>query len=152
MSNTQTFDVGGRRIELDLKSATRIETLSIGAKVKVLDTTPYSGPKVWPGVIVGFEPFEKMPTIIVAYIEGDWGKAELKFLHYNSKCADKYELVVADVDTADLDRELVSKHFAETIRTHEVAIEDLKQKRDYFERNFRAYWQQVQPVAEPEAV
>ena len=151
MSETKRIvEIEGVKVEVDLRTAKRVDELRVGSKVKVLDNTGYSGSKVHPGVVVGFEPFEKMPTIVVAYLDIEYSKAELKFLHFNKKSTEKYEIVAAVDDVIDFDREMTFSYIAREIAKHEHAIADLNEKRAYFERHFAQYWQQVAPIAEPE--
>ena len=75
--NTQTaiVEVNGIKLEVDLRTAKRIDQLTdqltIGSRVKCL-VKQYSDFKTVPGVVVGFEPFEKLPTIVVAYLDTDY--------------------------------------------------------------------------------
>ena len=149
MDTKRIVEIEGVKIEVDMRTARRVEEMRIGTKVKVLVTTSYGGPQVHSGVIVGFEPFEKLPTIVVAYLVTDFSKTELKFLHYNAKSKEGHELVAAADGVLDLDKEMVMSQFEREIATHEVAIEAVKERRAYFERHFQQYWE---VVAKPESV
>ena len=152
-NNTKRIvEIEGIKVEVDLRTAKRVDELRIGSKVKVLITTSYGGPQVWPGVVVGFEPFQKLPTIVIAYIESQYSKAELKFLHYNAKSKEGHEIVAAADDVLDLDREMIFAHFAREIATKEKEIEIVKERRAYFERHFQQYWSQVEPRPDPETI
>ncbi len=149
-SGKRIVEIEGVKVEGDLRTAKRGDELKVGSKVKVLITSDYGGPSVWPGVVVGFEPFSKLPTIVVAYIEKEYSKAELKFLHYNAKSAEDYEVIAAADDVIDLDRVDVFAHFDRAIGSLERQIADVQEKKAYFARHFAQYWTPVEPALEPE--
>jgi hypothetical protein len=59
---TTIIEIGGVKLEVDLRSAKRIDELKIGSRVKCLQKPSYGEMKTLPGVIVGFEPFPSLPT------------------------------------------------------------------------------------------
>jgi hypothetical protein len=146
--NTRIIEINGVKFEVDMRTARRVDELRVGTKVKVLVTSIYGEPKVWPGVIIGFEPFEKLPTILVAYIETDYSKADMKFVHYNAKTKDVE--IIAAADDMDLDRSKVLDWFDRELHRNEIARQELLARRDYFTDQFAIYWEKVVPAAEPE--
>lgn len=98
MNEKTIIEVNGVKLEVDMRYARRIEEIRIGDKVKVLKKQYGESFAVVPGIIVGFEPFKQLPTIVVAYVESDWSKAEIKFLHYNSGVKDVEIVHAADED------------------------------------------------------
>ena len=83
----RVIEVNGVKLEVDMRYAKRIEELRIGSKVKALNKE-YSSYSVYPGVIVGFEQFEKLPTIVVAYYKTDYSGSDIKFVYYNAETKD----------------------------------------------------------------
>jgi hypothetical protein len=146
MSDKTIIEVSGVKLEVDLRTARRVDEMRIGDRVKVLKKHGYGEDhKVFPGVVVGFEPFQKLPTIIIAYINQDWSKAELEFLYFNAKC--EAEVVhAADLDF-HVDRDEIIARFDREIAGKRREIEAIEEKRHYFETNFRAYWQRVERPA-----
>lgn len=139
----QVIEINGVKMEVDTRYARRIDTFQVGTKVKLLEKqSVYGGSdtKVYSGVIVGFEPFETLPTIIVCYLEHDYASANVKFAYVNTATDKKWEIVAsldddlpiqrADV-LAKIDRELLKK-------ADEIA--DLERRRAYFLQNFAAYF------------
>ena len=63
---TTVIEINGVKLEVDLRSARRIDTLRVGDRVKLLEKTSYGGPIVHHGVVAGFDPFPSQPTIIVS--------------------------------------------------------------------------------------
>lgn len=146
MSEKTVIEVNGVKLEVDMRYARRIEEMRIGDRVKVLKKAGYSDDhKVYPGIIVGFEPFQKLPTIIVAYTDTDWQKVEVKFLHYNSSC--EAEIVHAADEDFHVDRDTIIARFDRDIAAKQREIETIEEQKRYFQNNFRLFWDRV--VQEP---
>lgn len=142
MSEKTIVEINGVKMEVDLRHATIVhENLHVGSKVKVLAKSDYSGPQVWPGVIVGFEPFPSLPTIIVAYMDTSYSGG-LKFAHINSKSADKWELVPSVDDELPLAKGDVLSRFDLDIEKKQAELDELNAKRAFFLRHFNAYFAQ----------
>ena len=107
-AQTMVVEVNGVKLEVDLRSAKRIDTLQVGSRVKVL-TKGYDGYKVRPGIVAGFEPFDKLPTIIVAVLDITYLEAKLDFVLFNSESKDIEVVAALDHDEAArlLDRKSV---------------------------------------------
>ena len=103
------IEVNGVKLEVDVRYAKRIEELRIGSKVKVL-SKEYSSYAVNPGVIVGFEQFEKLQTIVVAYCKPDYQGSDIKFVYYNKESKD-IEICSLLSDEFDLNKEKAVKRF-----------------------------------------
>lgn len=146
MSEKTIIDVNGMKLEVDMRYARRIDEMHIGDRVKVLLKTGYSSEfSVCPGIIVGFEPFEKLPTIVVAYIEQDWQKAQVKFLHFNSKS--EAEIVHAADEDFHVDRDVIVQRFDRDIAAKQREIETIEEQKRYFQTNFLAFWKRVETEA-----
>lgn len=145
------IEVSGIKMEVQAGYARRIDVLRIGMRVKVLQKT-YSGHEVLPGVIVGFEPFTKLPTVVVAYVKSDWSSTDIQFLYYNKSTAEKQEtelVVAADQEIGKMDRDKIVNSIDRAISAKQAEITVLEEKRAYFLTNFAQYWTAVQPPAEP---
>lgn len=141
----QPIEINGVKLEVDMRTARKIENYKVGDRVKVL-VKEYSSYKPFPGVIVAFDMFEKAPTITVAYLDVGYNGAELKFAYINggvgSEDKDQPELAPYNddihVDKADvidkLDREINKK---------QLEIEDLERKKVYFLKNFNKYFAEL---------
>lgn len=139
------IEVNGVKLEVDLRTAKRVDTLAIGDRVKVL-VKQYQDYKVLPGVVVGFEPFEKLPTIIVAYVDVAYNTAELKFVHFNTETKDTEIIKAVDSDELDVDRAKLVATMDRMIEQKQREADDLRLRKDFFLREFRGYWQ-YEPVA-----
>jgi hypothetical protein len=136
------IEVNGVKLSVDLRHAVRVDELRVGDHVKVL-VKSYSDYAVHPGIIIGFEPFAKLPTIIAAYMEVGYGKCDLKFVHFNASSKDVEIVKAIDDDRLDLNRLNVEKYFDAEITKLQNQITDLENKRSYFRDNFRSYWTNV---------
>ena len=103
---TTIIEINGVKLEVDLRHAKRIDELTIGSPVKCL-VKKYESYAVYPGIIIGFEPFLSLPTIVVAYLETDTYNADIKFVAFNTNTKD-FEIVL-DVDFQGLSLKLRSK-------------------------------------------
>lgn len=136
LDNIAQFTIGAVTIAADRNRAVRAEVMKVGDTVRVLEKPSYGDPKVHTGVIVGFEPFKDLPTIIVAYVETNWSAAEMKMLYFNDK-NDKFELLAApDNVNIDVERGRVLDWFASEEQKKLREIDELNTKRQYFERYF----------------
>lgn len=139
----QIIEINGVKLEVDMRYARRVEEIRIGDKVKVLKKQYGDSFVVHPGIVVGFEPFRDLPTIVVAYVEQDWSKAEIKFLHYNKGVKDT-EIVHAADEDFHVDRDALFARFDKQIEAKRREIETIEEQRRYFATNFRAFWERVE--------
>jgi hypothetical protein len=139
------IEINGVKMEVDLRRAKIVHSnLRVGSKVKVLVKGTYDGPKVWPGVIVGFDAFKEFPTIQVAYISNSYASAELCFAAVNAKSAEKFEIVPAQDDDLPIERGFIMEAFDRDIVKKRREIEDVEAKRDYFSRMFGVYFKDAE--------
>lgn len=147
MSEKQTtiIEVNGVKLEVDLRSAKRIDQLVIGTRVKCL-VKGYGGDfATYPGVIVGFDPFPSKPTMNVAYLDSSYGGG-LKFKAFNADTKD-FE-VVADLDnnSLEIDRDDVLRRMDREIEAKRLEVEKLEQARTYFLAHFGRYFADLTPA------
>lgn len=147
MSDTENtiIEINGVKLEIDLRHAKRIDQLRVGDRVKVL-VKRYDDYKVYPGIVVGFEPFIKQPTIIIAYVDVTYASANLEFLYFNSSSKDREIVKAIDDDQLEVSREEMLRAFDREIGKHRNSILEIEEKRAYFDTKFRAYWEPVGSV------
>lgn len=134
-------EINGVKMEVDLRHARIVhENIKVGSKVKLLVKNDYSGPVVYAGVVVGFEPFDTLPTIIVAYVKDGYSDAGLFFAHVNAKSADKYDLVPSLDDELPIKKADVLAQFDRKIEKARAEVEAAESQRDYFLRHFNRYF------------
>lgn len=134
----QVIEINGVKLEVDMRYAKRIEEIRIGSRVKVL-TEDYSGTKVSPGIIVGFEPFAKLPTIIVAYVEAGYSDVGLKTISYNAK-SEKVEIVASVDDDFSVSKAEVLGWFRRERQKLDEKRAEIDAKEQFFLDRFKAYW------------
>jgi hypothetical protein len=142
---TTIIEVNGVKLEVDLRSAKRIDQLTIGSRVKCLLKT-YDSFKTVPGVVVGFEPFEKRPTIVVAYLETDYSTAALKFQSFN--CDTKDFEIIADLDNnaLEIDKAGIIAKMDREYTKKEAELQELADRKAFFLAHFGRYFQEAQPA------
>lgn len=133
----RTIEIGGVKIDVDLRTAVRVETLKVGDRIRVLVKQAYSTRwDICPGVVVGFEPFRSRPTIVICYLQG----SQLVTTPLNEDSAD-IEIVPALDDTLMLERDHVVTLLQAEIRQRETALDESRRKLDYFERMFGRWFE-----------
>ena len=143
----RSVEVNGVKLEVDMRTARKVEQYRVGDRVKVLVKESYGAKYTpHPGVIVGFDAFEKLPTITVAYLSVDYSKAEIKFAYLNAQSED----VEITSDFADIlvDKGRVSDLIEKAIESKRAEIDDLERKRAYFEAHFARYFADAADLAE----
>lgn len=136
MEDKRVIEIDGVKIEVDLRSAKRIDTFKVGDNVKVL-CKEYNGDfKVKPGIITDFANFKEKPTIIVAVLDESYSGVSINFVHIYEGMEDKYEIVYATEDEVKLSQDGVLEKFEREIAKKKHEMEDLKFKKDFFIRHF----------------
>lgn len=140
METKRTIEINGVKLDVDLREATEIHTYRVGDRVKVLIKKYSDTFEVRPGIILGFEPFQKLPSIVVAYIEQSYSECDLKVVVIN-EASKEVELcpISADVELT-LEKTRVLDHFENMIAKKQREIEELEMKRDYFVKRFGEYF------------
>ena len=145
MEGRTVIEVNGVKMEVDLRTARRIDQIRVGDRVKVL-IKGYSDYKVHAGTVIGFEPFVNLPTIIVAYIERDYSSVGVKFIYFNAQSKETEIVKAIDDDQLDLDKSSILQMFERDIQKKRDEIADVEAKRAYFLENFKAYWPDLATV------
>lgn len=138
--HTTVIEVNGVKLEVDLRTARRIDNLKVGSRVKVLRKSDYGDHKVFPGIVVGFDPFPSLPTMTIAFLDINYSEAKLEFVAFNG--ASKGIEIVASIDNDELevDKGAVLARIDREIEKHGREIEDLRRKREWFLHNFKVYF------------
>jgi hypothetical protein len=142
----QIIEVNGVKLEVDLRTARRIEELQVGSRVKVLLKSDYSEPEVASGIIVGFEPFPDLPTIIVAYVKSEYNAVGLKTIHYNAK-SKNVQIVASIDDDFSVSKKEVLGWFDREEKKARDTLAEIDAKREFFLDRFKSYWRD-EPLSE----
>lgn len=133
------IEVNGIKLEVDLRTAKRIDQFKVGDKVKVL-VKSYSSYQSYPGIIAGLDNFKERPTIIVAYIDLQYSSCSLKFTYINKDSADVEICPANDVDLS-VDKSDVLNKFDEEIRKKSLEIVEIENRKKYFIENFQRHFE-----------
>lgn len=132
MENTKRIiEVNGIKLEVDLRHAKRIDEFKVGSAVKVL-VKEYSSYKSHFGMIVGFDEFKALPTIIVAYIDpGAWSSDPLKLVYINEK-TENVEICAQDQNDVCVEKGDILDQFDRQMLKKKEEIRDIEVKKKYF--------------------
>lgn len=137
-------EINGVKMEIDLTEARVVENYRIGENVKVL-LKDYSSYKSFPGIIVGFDNFEKLPTIIIAYLETSYSTASIKFVYFNSETKDT-EICPMNLKEMPFAKDRVIEMMNAQIQTKATELEDLKRRKEFFLAEFGSYFKTNVPL------
>ena len=137
MDEKRIVEIDGVKVEVDLRTAKRVDYFKVGDNVKILDKD-YSGYKVKPGIIVDFAEFKELPTIVIAvFEEGSWTSSpSISFIHFNAAMSEKIELVPASEDEIKLSKDGVIEKFEREIQKKKNEYIDLQNQLEYFKKHF----------------
>lgn len=140
------IEINGVKLEVDLRNAKVIENYRVGDNVRVLVKEYGDKYKVFPGVIVGFDMFENLPTITIAYIDVSYSGADVKFVYLNEKNENEVELAPAhEIEDIRFKKSDVLGKFNGEIEKKKEEIKDIERKVKYFEECFAKYFK-TEPV------
>ena len=136
--NKRIIEIDGVKIEVDLRSARRVDTFKVGDNVKVLCKEYSDKYVVRPGIITDFANFKEKPTIVVAvFNEGGWSSTpSISFIHIYEGMEDKYEIVLTSDEEIKLTKEGVIEKFEREINKKRNEAQDLENQLNYFKKHF----------------
>lgn len=134
--NKRIIEINGIKLEVDLRTARRIDEFKVGDSVRVLDKRNGKN-EMRPGVITDFANFKELPTIVVAVYKAPdyWTKPSIEFIHFNSDTAD-VEIVGVSAEEIIVSRETIVQKFDDEIAKKRDELNDLIIKRDTFVKYF----------------
>jgi hypothetical protein len=141
-NNKKIVEIDGIKLEIDMRTAKRIDQFKVGDKVKIL-VKKYDTYEPHHGVIIGFEAFKVMPTIIVAYLECKYSEADIKFAYINSSTSKDYEILHCE-DEVRFEKESVIEKLDRKIEASIEQTNDLKSKKQYFLTHFNEHFSEGQ--------
>jgi len=134
-------EINGVKLEIDTREAKTVESYKVGDPVKVL-VKSYSEYKSFPGIIVGFDEFNILPTIIVAYVDSSYSSTDIRFAYINGNNKET-EICYMYRDELNIDKNSLVEKFNRDIDKKKQEIEDVEIKRDYFLKNFSKYFVEI---------
>ena len=132
------IEINGIKMEVDLRHAKVIDNFKVGDTVKVL-IKGYSDYKSHVGMIVGFDEFKNLPTIVVAYLNIDYSSTAINFVYINSESKDVEICKINDWDIPYSKTQILDKMQTE-INKKEAEMKDLETKKEVFLTMFGKYF------------
>lgn len=140
--NKRIVEVNGIKIEVDLRTAKRIDTYKVGDPVKLLKKKYSDSYESYPGAVVGFDEFNTLPTIIVAYIENDYSGATMKFQYINNNTKETEIAPIQEFEKALNLKNIIDK-FDSDITSKKAELEKKQKEKIWFLENWQKYFGKV---------
>ena len=129
-------EINGTKMEVDMRHAKTIDTYKIGDRVKVLVKQYSDTYNTHYGVVVDFNEFQALPTIVVAYISAGYSEFDVKAVNINSQTKDSAQLapmVDLEIPISRVDLEEI---ICRQIASKERELKALQEKQEYVLRVF----------------
>lgn len=136
---TRIIEINGVKVEVDLRTCKNIESYKVGDPVKVLIKDYADKFTSYPGVIVGFDNFEKLPTMIIMYAELSYSSAKLQLVFFNAQSKD-VEICPAIPEVLSFEKEKVLKYLNDDIQKKQLELDQAITYRDLFLKQFQQYF------------
>lgn len=133
------IEINGIKMEVDLRTCKQITTYKVGDNVKILKKNYGNNHQVYSGVIIDFVAFKELPAIVVAYFDQDYSSVSIKFETITSQSED-IEIAPCLPHELELNKDRVLDKFDIAIATKEREAEELRQKKEYFIKNFSKFF------------
>lgn len=140
-AETRIIEINGIKMEVDLRNVKVIENYKVGDSIKVLVKKYSDNYESHIGTIIGFDNFEKHPTVVIAYLNITYNEAKIEFLYFNSETKDveitslnNWDIPIKKID--------VIKRMDKEIDTKEKEMNDIIAKKNVFEKMFGKYFEQ----------
>lgn len=132
------IEINGIKMEIDLRTAKRIDEFKIGDNVKVLRRSgnEYT---VLAGVIIDFVDFKELPTIQIATFRFDYWGNHLEFINFNAQSKDLEVCGVSEHELA-LEKNKVVDQFDREIAKKTNELDDILNKKNYLLKHFGKYF------------
>ena len=75
----KTIEINGVKLEIDLRTAKRVDTFKIGDNVKVLKKEYGDGWNTYSGVIIDFVAFKERPAIVIAIFKEEYNSVDIEY-------------------------------------------------------------------------
>lgn len=134
---SKIVEVNGVKMELDYRTAKMsvVDTFKVGDSVKLLKNETYGTPTVKFGVIVGFEEFKSLPTIVVLYLE----YSEMKYAYINKDS--KNEIIKSQEHDLVSEKNWILDRMKSKIEKAEVELANEKRNYKLFMEQFGKFFE-----------
>ncbi len=140
--NTRIIEINGVKLEVDLRQCKVIENYKVGDQIKVL-IKEYSDYKAFPGVIIGFDDFEKLPTISIAYLKEDYNGSTVEFVVFNEQTKDKVNICPLTTLDRFFSQVEAEERLDKIINAKKKEVAELEVKKKFFQQAFKKYFTEL---------
>lgn len=144
MTEKTIIEVNGVKLEIDLRHAKRIDQFKVGDNIKVLIRAYNESFTSYAGVIVGFDHFEKRPTIVICYMDSSYSSPDIKFCYYNQDSKDVEICHMGDHERT-LEKSRCVDYLDRTILKVEMELDALKMRKNYFIDQYEKHFIDYEP-------
>lgn len=131
--NKRIVEIGGVKVEYDLRTAKQVDVFKVGDPVKLL-VKDYDSHKVKYGVIIDFANFKELPSIVVAYLDG-WDNDQIRFEHINTE-SKAVQIAPCSEDEISIDKHGIESKIDNKISKLKSEIEELQENKRIFRKRF----------------
>ena len=147
----KTYKIGSVTIEIDDSFVFQRETLRVGDTVKILMPKGTYGEDakkfvIKYGVIVSFDNFDTLPTIVICYVEGSY-KETVEFLYLNER-TENISIIRTDPQDLSIEQTSIIDYLDNEIAKKQSEKEDMLRKKQYFLTHFGKYFKDVAPTSD----
>lgn len=141
--NKKIVDINGIKMEVDLCHARVIESFKVGDRVKCLvKSNAYSNEYATRyGVIIDFNEFQTLPTIVVAYIENSYSDFDVKIVNVNSQSKDAVQIVPMDKMEIGISRSDLEETVSRQLEVKRQELRKLEEKQKYVMTVFKNHFE-----------
>lgn len=133
MEDKRIVEIGGVKVEVDMRTAKTVESYKVGDNVRVLVKQYNDTFTAHSGIIVAFDDFKELPTIVVAYVDASSYEAAVKMAHINAK-SQGTEIAPATNAERLIDVARVEELLMRKIGQKEMELADAKAQLAYFKK------------------
>lgn len=133
--NKRAIEINGIKMEIDLRHTKRIDEFRVGDRVKMLKKSYGDTYEVHSAVIVSFDAFEKLPTIVLAYLTS----SGLLFAALNAQTKD-IEIAPAFENDIEFSKEEILRRMNNDIEVGEQKVAELRERKRFFMSHFGKFF------------
>lgn len=145
-TNKTVIEINGIKLEVDLRTAKRIDEFKIGDNVKVLKKNG-SDYEVINGVIIDFVGFKELPTIQIITFKQDYWGAKIDFINFNANSKD-VEITLCTEHELKLEKGRVIDKINQEIEKKKAELDEIQSKKNYLLKFFGKYFGEMQTNSE----
>jgi hypothetical protein len=128
--NTRIIEINGVKVEVDLRTAKRVDQFKVGDPVKVLRKRYGDTYEVLPGAIVGFAEFTALPTIEIVAITHS---GDVEFIAFNEK-AEGIELAPMNRYEMAFDQAAIESTLVRNVEKAQSAVREAETKLEAYRK------------------